>query len=254
MAPIKFEEQLKEKLEKRSISPSSDSWTQLADRLDAEDQKSNRSLFWWLSIAASIIVLIAVSVTFFTNNTIIETPQVVIEDNTTKDNDTPKTTEDLTPKTEVKQNEQIVENKVEDTKPTINPKKESLKSPVVNKTQLAINTNDNQSLDDTKNDETNTIESFDNKALIDKTEITQVISDIKKAREASIDKEVDSLLQLAQKELFKYKLQKETKVVDANQLLNEVEEDMGQSFRSKVFEALKDSYKTVKTAVAERNN
>ena len=33
-----------------------------------------------------------------------------------------------------------------------------------------------------------------------------------------------------------------------------VEDDMGQSFRSKVFEALTESYKTVKTAVAERNN
>ena len=29
MAPIKFEEQIKDKLEKRSLSPSSDSWSKL---------------------------------------------------------------------------------------------------------------------------------------------------------------------------------------------------------------------------------
>ena len=60
---------------------------------------------------------------------------------------------------------------------------------------------------------------------------------------------------MASKELFKDKLQKEAfKTVDASALLLSVEEDMGQSFRSKVFDALKGGYETVKTAVAERNN
>ena len=37
-------------------------------------------------------------------------------------------------------------------------------------------------------------------------------------------------------------------------LLETVEDEMGQSYRGKVFEALKESYKTVKTAVVNRNN
>ena len=45
-----------------------------------------------------------------------------------------------------------------------------------------------------------------------------------------------------------------TRTVDANALLQDVEEDLQQSFRSKVFEALQSGYESVITAVAERNN
>ena len=45
-----------------------------------------------------------------------------------------------------------------------------------------------------------------------------------------------------------------TGVVNAHALLQDVEDDLEQSFRSKVFQALKENYITVKTAVAQRNN
>jgi len=38
MAPIKFEENIKDKLEKRTLSPASDSWSKLAERLDPVNQ------------------------------------------------------------------------------------------------------------------------------------------------------------------------------------------------------------------------
>jgi hypothetical protein len=88
-----------------------------------------------------------------------------------------------------------------------------------------------------------------------KNAVTDALKEIKSETASVTDRETDSLLKIASKELFKDKLQKETsKTVDANALLMSVEDDMGQSFRSKVFEALTESYKTVKTAVAERNN
>ena len=34
MAPIKFEENLRDKLEERSLQPSANSWSKLSDRLD----------------------------------------------------------------------------------------------------------------------------------------------------------------------------------------------------------------------------
>jgi hypothetical protein len=87
-----------------------------------------------------------------------------------------------------------------------------------------------------------------------KNAVAEALKNSKIESVSSIDKEVDSLLKLASKELFKEKLKKETfKTVDASSLLISVEDEMGQSFRSKVFEALKDSYETVKTVVAERN-
>ena len=67
--------------------------------------------------------------------------------------------------------------------------------------------------------------------------------------------EIDSLLKQAEREIFTNRIYNEnTKTVDASALLQDVEADLEQSFRSRVFEALKSGYVTVKTAVAERNN
>jgi len=69
------------------------------------------------------------------------------------------------------------------------------------------------------------------------------------------DAEIDSLLKKAQKEILSNRIYNEqTRMVDAKALLQDVEEDLQQSFRSKVFEALQSGYESVKTAVAERNN
>jgi len=42
-------------------------------------------------------------------------------------------------------------------------------------------------------------------------------------------------------------------LVDANALLQDVEAELQDSFRTRVFETLKSTFKTVKTAVADRN-
>ena len=68
MAPIKFEEKLKEKLDKRTLSPSVNSWSKLAQRLDEEENKSKNSMYLWLSIAAGLLIMLAVSVQFFNKN------------------------------------------------------------------------------------------------------------------------------------------------------------------------------------------
>ena len=77
MAPIKFEEQLKDKLEKRSIKPSQDAWNKLSDRLDEAEGKQNNNRFWWLGIAAAIVgVLLAITFVFKPNADSIE-PTIV---------------------------------------------------------------------------------------------------------------------------------------------------------------------------------
>jgi replicative DNA helicase len=69
------------------------------------------------------------------------------------------------------------------------------------------------------------------------------------------DAEIDNLLKQAEREILREHLYNETtRIVDANALLQDVEDDLEQSFRTKVFEGLKSSYKTVLTAVTERNN
>jgi len=65
MAPIKFEEQLKDKLEKRSLQPSADSWAKLSERLDAQEKNSRSPWFWWMGIAAGVAIMIFLAIQNF---------------------------------------------------------------------------------------------------------------------------------------------------------------------------------------------
>ena len=81
------------------------------------------------------------------------------------------------------------------------------------------------------------------------------IQELKNANDVVTEDEIDALLNEAEKAIFKEKIKSaNTQTVDADALLQDVEADLQQSFRDRVFEALKTSYETVKTAVAERNN
>jgi hypothetical protein len=261
MAPIKFEEQLKDKLEKRTLSPSADSWAKLSERLDADEKKSKNPLFWLMGIAAGVIIMIAVSIQFFkTGDTEKVMPQVVeesIEKSIQKSKD-PQLhnieTIDLVNEEDANAEEinkantankaQIIEYK------NVTQNKPKSKVKLAENSKPAINNSTTENVE-----EANPELKIANDEIILKDAVATAINDIKTDNTSVTDREIDSLLKVASKELFKSKLQKETsKTVDANKLLDQVQEDMGQSFRTKVFEALKDSYETVKTAVAERNN
>ena len=82
MAPIKYEEDMKNRLEKRTIQPSAKSWDTLSQRLEKEEKKNNKKSFWWLGIAASIIGLLLVSNSFLNSETINNTNSIIVEDNT----------------------------------------------------------------------------------------------------------------------------------------------------------------------------
>ncbi|WP_299125102.1 hypothetical protein [uncultured Winogradskyella sp.] len=261
MAPIKFEENIKDKLEKRTLSPSSESWSKLSDRLDADEKKSRNPIFWWLSIAAGLIIMIAVSAHFFkSSNTEDTLPKMV--------NDEPKVEqlEDKTPKLndtnslELASEEEIVEDKNESLQSTKEPQILDYKKVTNKKTQSKIQLAENETLNGENNEPKKTeelnmnLQSLTSDAIM-KEAVAEALNNLKSENTTVADREIDSLLKLASKELFKEKLQKEpSKTVDANALLLSVEDEMGQSFRSKVFEALTESYETVKTAVADRNN
>ncbi|WP_299111099.1 hypothetical protein [uncultured Winogradskyella sp.] len=256
MAPIKFEEQLKDKLEKRSISPSADSWAKLSERLEADEKKSKNPWFWWMGIAAGLIIMFAIAVQTFgtkaTNNTV---PQLVEEETIeTK-------IEDLQPNiNEIIVNDFVIEDEQIETKKEIEEVTEkaqiiNYKSVINKKQQPKAKLAGNSTIEKAKTETINKEQDNSKEATINTTIVVDALKEFKEENKSVTDREVDSLLKLASKELFKDKLQKETsKTVDANSLLQNVEDEMGQSFRSKVFEALKDSYETVKTTVAERNN
>jgi UDP-N-acetylglucosamine pyrophosphorylase len=66
--------------------------------------------------------------------------------------------------------------------------------------------------------------------------------------------EVDSLLRAAQFDILKEKVFQDNGKVDAMALLSEVETELDQTFRDKIFTKLKEGLFKARTAVADRNN
>lgn len=238
MAPSNWDNHIKESLEKRQLQPSQDAWSKLQSRLESEEKRKSNKTFWWLGLAASIVGIVFISTLFFNKNeqptnNIVVTPKTVIEaENNTKQpdiiNEQPiEIVEQI--KEQPKQNQPIPSDKIQD------------------KQQLVETTN--IELEKPKEDIINTFEDEKLKEVVAK------IQDLKNANDVVTEDEIDALLKDAEKAIFKEKIKNtNTQTFDADALLQDVEEDLQQSFRAKVFEALKSSYETVKTAVAERNN
>jgi hypothetical protein len=238
MAPSNWDNHIKESLEKRQLQPSQDAWSKLQSRLESEEKRKSNKTFWWLGLAASIVGIVFISTLFFNKNeqptnNIVVTPKTVIEaENNTKQpdiiNEQPiEIVEQI--KEQPKQNQPIPSDKIQD------------------KQQLVETTN--IELEKPKEDIINTFEDEKLKEVVAK------IQDLKNANDVVTEDEIDALLKDAEKAIFKEKIKNtNTQTFDADALLQDVEADLQQSFRAKVFEALKSSYETVKTAVAERNN
>ena len=267
MAPIKFDDNIKDKLEKRSLQPSSDAWDTLSNRLDANDKKKSRSLFFYIGIAASIVGVLFVTTLFFNSSEDkFESPQVV-------DIEIEEKQEELeTPETIVVTSKDNNILKKENLKEFIPQESSSIK----NEPKIAQISEENKTIvkkekviiNDFKMEtvvaviDTNASIKKEavaiNKLTLEQAKILDVINKIELLNAdgiAATDQEIEDLLKQAEKDILKQRIYNETtRTVDADALLQDVEQDLEQSFRTKVFEVLKSKYKTVKTAVAERNN
>ncbi|MDT0559043.1 hypothetical protein RM697_10310 [Ichthyenterobacterium sp. W332] len=259
MAPIKFEDNMREKLERRTIQPSAEAWSTLSNRLDDNDKSNSKKGLWWLGIAASIALLIYSGIIFFEKeNESISTEIVdkpleeiqIIEQNPLSEASEEKMAVKETDYKEIKESKNV--NSANEIKQIIDTKKQK---PVIN--DLAYQPSENKVSSDLRKEELVT-SLVQNKTTFEEQKFKEVMAEIKTLHNdgsAVTNREIDSLLTLAQKELFKDKLFKEnSKTVDADALLEGVETELEQSFRTRVFKAIKSNYETVKTAVAERNN
>jgi len=258
MAPIEFEEHLKDKLEKRTIQPSIGAWDVLSERLDGQDKKQNNRAFWWLGIAASIVGVILVTALIFDgSNSNSIAPTVVDTENNEEvkaNNVASETTESPEPKSipkvqkvDTRITEEVTTNKKPNAAKAITEKGENGFEEVV-------------ALQEVKEQDKveKTLAIPVNSSEFEQTKLNEVVAEITRLNtenQGVTEAEIDSLLKQAQRDILKNRIYNEnTRTVDANTLLQDVEAELDQSFRTRVFEALKNSYVTVKTAVAERNN
>ncbi len=227
----------------------------MSEKLDAQEARSKYKLAWWLGIAASLVGVFLVTSLFFKSGedqtvlpTLVETPVI---DSTEINETLPVIIEnnrnDALANKEVDIEEAITTAK-DVTKKSVNVKK---KNNYKSNKEVLVNISKAESKDKIKklNDsEIISTQQENNEALVQNVKL-------EKNDNKGIDSEIESLLESAQKDLFANTINREnTKTVDANSLLQDVETALDQSFRDKVFKTLISGYNVVKTVVAERND
>jgi hypothetical protein len=247
MGQLKFEKDFIEKLNKRKIEPKPRSWEELSARLNSEE-KSKRPIFWWIGIAATLVGGILIFSILF-NKPISETPEIVNapEEEILKGKIESQQTSFEKPASEEmteseKASEKSVENIFSKKEPVANSKLASMGKP--QESSKAENDQTQKGLD-----------------LMKETKISEIPEEViaeastKENKKGKItDAEVDALLAEA---LIKINGDRSAKSVseniDPSSLLLDVERELEQSTREKVFDVLKEGYFKARTAVANRN-
>ena len=254
MAPIKMEENFKERLDKRRITPSENAWEKLSLKLDESDKSGNKKYFWWIGIAASIIGVLLISNIVFNTNQNSKTLPVIVD----SPSDIPIDNSQIN-------NEKITES---DPEPLIETDKEPIlksKNTVITKKSLPQEVAEvaespkktlNESLKINQPEKSFDIESIEktdqNKFKEDALLAESVISD--DVGDTNLDAEINSLLAHAQKKINSEKIKlSNNKLVDANLLLEGIENDLEESFRDKVFNSIVSGYNTIRVAITDRN-
>ncbi len=271
MAPIKYEEQMKDKLEKRRLQPSPKSWETLANRLDADEKAPFRFKLSWLAIAASVIGILFVTTMYFNNRPVETTTETIVNTENNNLKEKMKGTKEFTIEQTQKINDVAVEkvnsgttiqnndtsnansSSIVTNSSAVNEKKQHITAQIrENEMQSTLASN----VKDTSEETVVALKS--SKLTFEDQKVQDVVAQIKglKSNGSNVtNTEIDSLLKKAQQEILSNRLYNEsTRMVDANALLQSVEADLEQSFRSRVFEALQSGYESVKTRVVQRIN
>jgi hypothetical protein len=235
MEPNKLEKYIKENLEERTLTPSPGAWDRLSNRLDAKPHTKQRSLGVnaWLGIAACIVGVILLAIGFGNKDINLETNPVIVN------NPQPINVEKSTDLKAIELDKS--------------------KAPIIKEPtnvdqifEIALT-----NIDEIEDTSAESISEMPNELTFEEQKIQEVVAEIQLLKESNSnvsDSEIDALLLKAQQEIHLNKLYNNKGVVDAALLLQDVEAELDQSFRSKVFEAIKDGFGTVKSAIANRNN
>lgn len=242
----KFEKHIKKHLSEREITPSEGAWDTLSEQLPVTVPKK-KNKFLWYSVAAVFIGVLIMSTFYFkggqtpseTQIEVVETPQEI---------NVPKREEDMM--VPIKEEDKLVGVTKEVIQKEKAPVVISPKTTINDETQFAILEKDKVANEDPIDLKTKT------EALIDAkiAELTTQVGLLEGTDLQVTDEEVESLLRKAQREILADKIFHEGGKVDAMALLDEVENELDQTFREQIFESLKTGFLKVRTAVADRNN
>ena len=240
MEPEKFENKIKALLEEREIKPSSEGWSRLEQRLEKK-KKVTKPYLLWIGSAAAVAIIFFTLGTYFNAPIASEEPQVVeqaIEE---------PVLEEKIPEPEVIQlatseGEGEVESSETGKKSSgrTPSKKAIFETPIRNASE-----ENNLVASEISSEATEVVKPKSESLLAEhKPELSQPNIPLKVS-----DIEVEALLLLASAELKS----DPAFTVDSRDLLHQVEYELDQSFRQKVFEVVKEGLSKAKTAVANQD-
>ncbi len=275
MAPLKFEEKMKEKLEQRAIKPSEGSWQQLAKELDSQGQKKVSKKIWWYSVAAIFVGVLVVTSIIKSRGAFSEKieDQFVDRSKEVMQQDKTDVVQEENTEQQIIDEKQgkVIENQVLTKKDVSSSAVQ--KNVVSRQNMLPLERSKSESIlvdKITKEEKSNPqLVKNDNIIVIKQQEgvlpvnpeiiqdkVAGVVAQIKELQKNDVevtDNEINRLLLEAQREIATQKILK-SNTVSASALLQDVEEEIDETFKQRVFEALKTGFQKVKTAVAEREN
>ena len=244
----KLEKHIKEKLEARKITPSEAAWEKVASSLETEDKMNTKGVYWY-AIAASLIGLLISAVVYFNAESETEQTNTIVEVEQTQKNPPKEIEQTLIVETSTEEENLPIAKEVH----RVNPKIDLIvENSIKEEKDLALvkaSTKEHKAVQ----------EGFvDTKAealIIDKKveEVLATVLDLETMENEVTDAEIDSLLRNAQQEVLKERLFQQNGKVDAMALLTEVEDELNESFRDKIFKKLKEGLFKARTAVAQRN-
>lgn len=234
-----FENITRETLHNRAIKPGDDVWNKLENRLSKQRRKRKLN-FIFGAVAASIALLLLMGL-FIQNKTGLQPDVQTVE--TTKPVLVPGVEKEIISKEpETKTTVLTIGNTTQE-KPAVPDK---IASP-----EAIAEVDKPQNTDEGMHQKTAYKNIIDQKV----DEVVAQILDLQKNSGSPSDDEINTLLADALKEIKSRELlDRTTGKVDANALLADVEDEIDSSFKEKVLLALRESYQTVKTAVAQSNN
>ena len=210
MAPIKFEENIREKLEAREMQPSHSAWNKLSAQLDDVPEKKGNKFIWFAVAAAIVGALVAASVFINDSSISSEKNDKLVKEETQTNERLQKDVEnkvftnpsEAIPKKEVAAIEEVSEEKTQKstkvvTQTVVTPAKYIAKNdmePVISKEMEAV-----------KNDEVNSIIKKSNltqEEIIFNTKVDRVVAEVMTLQNNNgtvTAEEIDALLQSAQR-------------------------------------------------------
>lgn len=256
MGRNKFEKQLKDQLQQREIAPSKSAWDRVSEQLENSGVHKTRN-FQWYSIAAGFIGIAFISVLYFTATEFpnaSETPITDVRSDSTPMDSIPKIIKEPNPLEETF----IVDSKVQE-KTSIHKNQVQEQTSIQSITKRKTNKTQKDALVRTENEKgkieklsvpLNASDTLINAKI---AEIVAQVAILEHDNSAVTEAEIDSLLRSAQRQILEDKIFRNDRSIDAMALLADVEDELDQSFRDQIFDALKDGFLKVRTAVADRN-